>query len=63
MTPHDLIARRTKLGLTRAELARQLGVPDSTIHRWELGRVRIERPETIALALEALETRAATRTA
>jgi transcriptional regulator with XRE-family HTH domain len=50
----DLRARRTALGLSQAALGRALGVPQTTIDRWERGVIRIRHPAMLALALEAL---------
>jgi len=57
MTPDDLHARRLSLGMTQAQLASALGATPNTVARWERGELKIERPETLALALEALEAR------
>lgn len=35
MTPEELTARREALGLSGPELAREVGVAESTIWRWE----------------------------
>ncbi len=37
MNPADLTTRRQQLGLTKAQLARELRVDWTTIHRWERG--------------------------
>ena len=37
MTPAEVLALRTRLGLTRPQFARLLGVVASTVHRWESG--------------------------
>jgi len=48
---------REKLGLSQAELARQLSVSANTIARWERGELKIEHPGMIDLALNALRNR------
>ena len=37
---YDITARREEAGMTQAQLAERLGVPQSTISRWESGKVR-----------------------
>ena len=44
MNPHDILAARQRLGLTQAGLAERLGTTQSTVSRWEAGRVPISRP-------------------
>jgi transcriptional regulator with XRE-family HTH domain len=56
VTPEDLRRRRIALGLSQAELGARLDVPQNTISRWEIGRLPIERPSMLDLALRALET-------
>lgn len=57
LSPADLKARRQRLGLSQAELARALGMTGSgaerTVRRWESGEYDIPGP--VALALTALE--------
>jgi transcriptional regulator with XRE-family HTH domain len=55
VTPDDLRRRRLALGFSQAELGRRLDVPQNTISRWELGKLEIERPAMLDLALRALE--------
>lgn len=57
MSPADLKAARAALGLTQRGLAERLAVPQSTIWRWEAGKVAPEHPTILALALEALAAR------
>jgi transcriptional regulator with XRE-family HTH domain len=57
MTGDALREKREKLGLTQSALAQKLGTSQITISRWESDKLRIERPEMLALALEALERR------
>lgn len=40
MTAEDLRAFRTRLGLSRAELARRLRTPYRTLEDWEAGRAK-----------------------
>jgi transcriptional regulator with XRE-family HTH domain len=57
MTPDELRARRTSLGMTQAELAAALGTVKDTISRWERGTRGIEHPEMLTLALDQLAAR------
>ena len=57
MTGEELRARRRELGLTQRALAEALGIPQSTVWRWETDQIPIERPPMLALALEALGRR------
>lgn len=54
LTPYDLAAFRKRLGLSQADLARLLDVPDSTVSRWERGLMAIASPTILRLALERL---------
>jgi len=40
METHEITRRRTDLGLNMADLARELGVDRSAVHRWETGKAR-----------------------
>ena len=53
MTPANLKARRLALGLSQPRLAERLGVPQSTIWRWESATVPF-RPHILELALDGL---------
>jgi len=53
----ELRGRRRALGLSQANLAELLTVPENTIARWERGVVGIRHPGLLSLALEALEAR------
>ena len=55
MDSSNLKRRRDELGLTQAQLARELDVDVITISRWERGVHPI--PRYIELALEAIEQR------
>lgn len=55
LSPYDLACWRKRLGLSQAELARLLDVPDSTVSRWERGLMAISSPTILRLALERLE--------
>jgi transcriptional regulator with XRE-family HTH domain len=55
MTPEEMKRRREALGLTQAELARELGLDSITVSRYERGVNPI--PKHIGLAVEALEWR------
>lgn len=59
MTPAALTLWRKHLGLSKRQLAEALGVHPVTISRWESGDRTIDTPGILALALEALERRAA----
>jgi DNA-binding transcriptional regulator YiaG len=54
MTAAEFAAYRQRLGLSLGALARALGVPTSTVSRWERGLLTIARPEMLRLALERL---------
>jgi len=56
LTPADLRAYRIRLGLTQAQLARLLDIPDSTLSRWERGLMVIASPTILYLALERLSS-------
>lgn len=53
MTPDQLTAARAALHLNQAELARQLGVANNTVNRWEAGLRAI--PSYLWLALKGIE--------
>ena len=55
MTPEEIKARRTDLGLTQSELAAQLGVALDTVSRWESGTSVPESGAMLDLALKHLE--------
>lgn len=57
MTGERLRERRRSLNLTQAQLAGLLGRHPNTIARWERGELRIEHPEMVELALDALALR------
>lgn len=50
---------REAIGLTQAQLGRELSVSPNTIARWERGELRIEHARMLDLALETLRDRAA----
>lgn len=54
-----LRAARKALGLKQRELADYLGTDRETVSRWEAGKLTIERPETLALAVDGLRARLA----
>jgi D-3-phosphoglycerate dehydrogenase len=49
----ELIAMRTRLGLSQAAIADSLGVDQATISRWESGKARI--PGTVEVAVRTLQ--------
>lgn len=53
MTPSEFRAARKRLGMTRAALAKALGVSPKTISNWAWERAAI--PPFLALALKWLE--------
>lgn len=55
MNREELRQVRDRLKLTQVELAKQLDVPQATISRWESGKVKIQQPVILALALRWLE--------
>jgi DNA-binding XRE family transcriptional regulator len=57
MRARELKAARTRLGMTQRALAEALGIHWTTVSVYENGQDPI--PKMVALALEALETRAA----
>lgn len=54
MDGSELKQIREALRLSQADLGSLMDVPQATISRWESGKVTIERPRMLALALEAL---------
>jgi transcriptional regulator with XRE-family HTH domain len=44
-------------GLSQADIARSLGVPDKTLNAWLTGRVTCRHEQMLGLALEALSAR------
>lgn len=58
MTGAELRAARLALGMSQRALAKELGVGQTVVWSWEAGKYPIERPATLALALEALSVRA-----
>jgi DNA-binding XRE family transcriptional regulator len=54
MSPGEIGTWRRKIGVSQAELARLLRVPDSTVSRWERGLMAISSPTILRLALERL---------
>lgn len=40
MEPHDILRRRTALGLSQTQLGDAVGVHQITVHRWEAGKAR-----------------------
>lgn len=51
-----LHSARKALGLKQAELAERLGTFQPVVSGWESGKLTIERPEMLALALLGLRT-------
>ena len=59
MTPADLRSIRARLNLSQGALARQLGLAQTTVSRYEQQKSPdAVIPTTVALAVEALWTRA-----
>lgn len=56
MKPEEMKRRREALGLTQAQLARELGLDSITVSRYERGVHPI--PKTVELAFELVELRA-----
>jgi transcriptional regulator with XRE-family HTH domain len=54
MTPDEVKARRERLGMTQAQLARAFGVPRVTVNRWERGKQGVGLPTIVALAFDHL---------
>jgi DNA-binding transcriptional regulator YiaG len=52
-----ITAWRTKMGFAQPDAAVALGVPVGTLRNWEQGRYPPEHPDTLILAMEALERR------
>ena len=57
MTPQELIQLRKTLGLTQAQLAKELGVIRTTVSRWEMASGRYPIPEAIVRLLNFLLTK------
>lgn len=55
MSPQEMKRRREALGLTQAQLARELGLDSITVSRYERGVHPI--PRTVELAFEMIELR------
>lgn len=55
MKPEEMKQRREALGLTQAQLARELGLDSITVSRYERGVHPI--PKTVKLAFELVEMR------
>jgi transcriptional regulator with XRE-family HTH domain len=53
-TSVELRQTRKTLGLTQAALAERLGVSANTVARWERGKLAIDHPAMLALALQTL---------
>ena len=51
MTPADLSAALAALGWSQRELARQLGVAESSVRQWLTGKSRM-RPDLLAWLLD-----------
>lgn len=56
MSPADLKEARAALGLSQRALAERLGIPQSTLWRWETGKHPIEHATILRLALERLKS-------
>jgi transcriptional regulator with XRE-family HTH domain len=54
LTPDELRERRSELGLSQRRLAALLGVPASTVWRWESARMRIGHSVLLAARLEQI---------
>jgi len=54
LTGKRLKQNRVSLGLSQSALGGRLGVAPNTVARWERGELKIEHPEMVLLALEAL---------
>ena len=57
MTPHELRARRLHLGMSRDQLAHNLGVPIDEVAEWEDGTRPIKVPAAIEQVLRQQESR------
>jgi transcriptional regulator with XRE-family HTH domain len=55
MRPKEFIRIRKRMGLTQAQLARELGVSRAAVSRWESGKRAIDN--VLALAMEYLAER------
>ena len=55
MKPEEMKRRREALGLTQAQLSRELGLDSITVSRYERGVHPI--PKTVELAFEMIELR------
>ena len=52
MTPDQLIQARLRLGLSKADMAKELQTPYRTYQNWELGLRRV--PGVVSVALHAV---------
>lgn len=55
LTPVGLRCRRKALGLTRAELGKLIGAPESAVRSWEIGKSRPREPLVIHTLLRNIE--------
>jgi DNA-binding transcriptional regulator YiaG len=61
VTPLAFRRARARLGLTQAALARQLGVRQETVARWETGVRRIAAPVSLLMRRLVAETTTVTK--
>lgn len=62
LTGADIRRRRKLLGLSQTALSAILGVRQATISDWETGKLTIDHPSILDLALRALEHEKRTET-
>lgn len=55
LTPEGLRERRHRLGLTQRQLARELGVTETTVARWERGERALGNGLLVGLALDRIQ--------
>jgi len=61
MNSSELRSRRIHLGLSRTDLAREVGVDVQTVTAWEAGEISIDSPQLLDSTLRNLSSRQSVR--